>query len=408
MVTIRKSKQQALKFDVQRYQQGGRIAYSFVMDLGTLDSIVPSYVDPDRINKANRRFNPTHSRGIVEYIYGTEDWVLGSIMLGIDPDYVEFVPYKDENGQPSESLGFIRIPLDGGSASIKILDGQHRRMAIQTVRDRLRQEIRAQKEQSSKNGNNSSLKKLERKFERLDEMAIPVNLLEEGNQNELRQMFADLAKTRNIDATTKTRFDQRNPFNRAAVEIVKFERSNLLTDRVEMERTTPVRSSDDLLSISQLARCLKELKYGFGSRASRDRIREAENNYQELIDTGIIWADEFLPNARKEYEDLLSIELEEDFVAKNRSKTVCYSVAVLQLMAGCFYEWQVLKGSWHKWHGLADWLREADFDVDSEECIFLRHGMLVPGSYALVSQRQRVTATINHIVSQAWIASSKD
>ena len=406
MVKVRKSKQQVLEFDVQRYQQGGRTAYSLVMDLGTLDSTVPSYVDPDRINRANRRFNPTHSRGIVEYIYKTEDWVLGSIMLGIDPDYVEFVPYEDENGQPSESLGLIRIPLDGGSASIRILDGQHRRMAIQTVRDRLRREVRAQKKLSSKNGDNNSLKKLERKSERLDEMAIPVNLLEEGNEKELEQMFADLAKTRNIDAAAKTRFDQRNPFNRAAVEIVEFERSNLLAGRVEMERTTPVRSSNDLLSISQLARCLKELKYGFGSRASRDRIRDAENNYQELMDIGITWADEFLPSARKEYEALCSIELEEDFVAKNRSKFVSYSVTVLQLMAGCFYEWHVLKGSWHKWRGLADWLQEADFDVDSEECIFLETGMLTPGTSTPISQRQRMKTTINHIVSQAWRASS--
>lgn len=406
MVKIRESRQRVLEFDVQCYQQGGRTAYSLVMDLGTLDSIVPSYVDADRINRANRRFNPIHSRGIAEYIYKTDDWVLGSIMLGIDPDYVEFVPYKDENGQPSESLGFIRIPLDGGSASIRILDGQHRRMAIQTVRDRLRREIRAEKEPLPKNGNSNSLKKLERKSERLDEMAIPVNLFEEGNEGELRQMFADLAKTRNIDAAAKARFDQRNPFNRAAVEIVEFERSDLLSGRIEMERATPVRTSNDLLSISQLARCLKELKYGFGSRASRDRIREAENNYQELIDTGITWADEFLPRARKEYEDLLSIELEEDFVAKNRSEFVSYSVTVLRLMAGCFHEWQYNFGG--EWHRLADWLREADFDLDSEECIFRKSGMLTTGNPTLVSRRQNMQATINHIVSQVWIADANN
>ena len=251
MVTIRKIKQQVLEFDVQRYQQGGRTAYSLVMDLGTLDNKVPSFINKNRIERANRRFNATHSQKIAEYIYDTEDWVLGSIMLGIDPDYVEFEPYHEDDGQLSESLGQIRI---SDTASIRILDGQHRRMAIHTVRDRLRQEIRAQKELLPKNGNSNSLKKLERKFERLGEMAIPVNLLEEGNENELRQMFADLAKTRNIDAAAKARFDQRNPFNRAAVEIVKFGRSNLLADRVEMERSTPVRSSNDLLSISQLAR----------------------------------------------------------------------------------------------------------------------------------------------------------
>lgn len=407
MVTIRKSKQQALVFDVQRYQQGGRTAYSLVMDLGTLDSTVPSFVNPDRIDRANRRFNATHSRKIAEYIYDIDDWVLGSIMLGIDPDYVEFVPYEDENRQPSESLGFIRIPLDGGSASIRILDGQHRRMAIQTVRERLRQEIYAQKNHPS-NGLNRGLEKLKLKFERLDEMSIPVVLYEEGNTKELRQMFADLAKTRNIDAAAKVRFDERDPFNRAAVEFAEHERSDLLTGRIEMERRSPVQASNHLLSVSQLARCLKELKYGLGSRATRDRIRETENNYQELIDVGIIWADEFLPSARKEYEDLLSIELEEDFVAKNRTKSVFYnhSVTVLQLMAGCFYEWHVRRQPWQE---LSDWLREADLNVDSEECIFRQTGMVTTGTTGdaiLISRQGLIKATIIHIVNQALLANS--
>jgi len=404
MVTIRKSKQQVLEFNVHRYQQGGRTAYALVMDLGTLDSIIPTFVNAARIDRANRRFNPPHSRRIADYIYDTEDWVLGAIMLGIAPEYVEFVPYSEENGQPSESLGFIRIPLDGGNASIQILDGQHRRMAIQAVRYRLRDEIQRKKKSSSKNGIDKGLEKLERKFERLNEMAIPVNLFEEGNTKELRQMFADLAKTRNIDATTKTRFDERDPFNRAAVALVESGQSDLLAGRVEMERTTPLRASNHLLSISQLARCLKEIKYGFGSRTSRDRIREVENNYQELIDTGIIWADEFLPSARKEYEDLCSIELEEDFVAKNRSESVSYSVTVLQLMAGCFHDYRYVLG--RQWHELANWLRGADFDVDSEECLFLKTGMLIRGDSTLVNQRQRVKATITYIVNQALLANS--
>ena len=128
MVTVRKSRQQFLERDAHRYQQGGRTAYSLVMDLGTLDSVIPSYVNTERIDKANRRFHPVHSKHIAEYIYRSPDWVLGAIILGIDPDAVEFVAYEAEDGESSQTLGFIQIPLDGASSSIKILDGQHRRM----------------------------------------------------------------------------------------------------------------------------------------------------------------------------------------------------------------------------------------------------------------------------------------
>ena len=401
MVKIPK-KEQVVEFDVHRYQQGGRTAYSLVLDLGTLDDNVPNFVSRDRIEKANRRFIDEHARRIADYIYDVNDWVLGAILLGIAPDAVEFVPYPHDDGSPS-NVGFIRIPLSGGTSTISILDGQHRRMAIRSVRDRLRQEIVVAKELSAKNVSNHALKKLELKLQRLDEMAIPVALYEEANTKELRQMFADLAKTRNIDATTKTRFDNRNPFNRAAVELVEKGLSTLLTDRVEMERTSPVRASNDLLSVSQLARCIKVLLYGFGSRASRDRVREAENNYQELIDTGITWADEFLPRARKEFEDLCSIELENNYLPKNRSKYASFSVPVLEVMAGCYHEWQVRTRPIRE---LANWIREADFDVQSEECILLKSGMLIPGDPTVVSRNQNKRATINYIINQALLANS--
>ena len=327
--------------------------------------------------------------------------MLGAILLGIDPDYVEFVPFQNDAGQPSETLGYIRIPLDGGTSSIRILDGQHRRMAIQSVRERLRQEIRAERNLAPGNGRAVRLEKLQRKFERLDEMAIPVVLYEEADTKNLRRMFADLAQTRNIDATTKTRFDDRDPFNRAAVELVELGRSNLLAGRVEMERTTPGRNSNDLLAVNQLARCLKVLKYGYGGRASRDRILEAQHNYDGLIDIGIDWADNFLPSAREEYEFLHDIELEEDFVAKNRAKYISYSATVLQLLAGCLHEWNTLNRPWNE---LADWLHSADFDLKSPDCIFLKSEILIPGDTSLISRSQNMKATIAYIVEHALAA----
>lgn len=405
MVTIRKKKQQVVEFDVHRYQQGGRIAYSLIMELGILDDNVPNYVNSDKIesNRANRRYNDNHAKKIADYIYDVDDWVLGAILLGISPDAVKFVPYPEDDGSPSSVSGYIRIPLSGGTSSIKILDGQHRRMAIQKVRDRLRHEIAIAKELSRKNGRDQTLKKLEDKLRQLDDMSIPVALYEEANTKELRQMFADLAKTRNIDATTKTRFDERDPFNRAAVEVAEKGLSTLLTDRIEMERGTPLRASNDLLSVSQLARCLKVLQYGFGSRASRDRIREADNNYQDLIDTGISWADDFLPSARDEYDDLCSSDAEEDFVAANRTKFVSFSVPVLEVMAGCFFEWGIRR---RELQDLADWIRDADFDVESEHCVLLKSGMLIPGDSTVVSRNQNKRATIDYIVNQAMLAHS--
>ena len=325
-----------------------------------------------------------HARGIADYIYKNNDWVLGSIVLGLEPRSVQFLPYEDEEGKQSDFMGEFRIPLVGGMNNIEILDGQHRRMAIRLVLQELEDEILNLSDNSANpNGKTGTrLTHLEQKLESLKGMSIPVALYVEPELQSRRRMFSDLAQTRNIDAITKTRFDDRDPYNKAALEIVELGRSELLNGKVEMERSTPARASDNLLSLNQLARCLKILKYGYGGRASRDRISEAIREINIIVDFGSSWADDFLSRSREEYESLMAIDLEEGYVASHRNDRIAYSATVLQLLAGCVYEWNLLQRPWNE---LADWLREADFDLNSEECIFLKSGMLFPGDTSLIS-----------------------
>ncbi|MCY4540066.1 MAG: hypothetical protein OXE52_17770 [Chloroflexi bacterium] len=399
---VRPQQEQFLRFTTQRYKQGGRIAYSFIMKLGMLDSNIPTEVSTDKIIGANRRFNPTHARRIAEYMYDISDWVLGAILLGIDPDYVHFEPYRTEQGESSQYLGDVLISLDGGTSSIKILDGQHRRIAIHDVRERLRTEIRATKTKIEENGSyvnqDYGLSNLEEKFSSLNAMAIPVVIYEEADTQKLRRMFADLAQTRNIDAITKTRFDDRDPFNRAATELVELGRSELFANKVEMERSTPLRSSDRLLSLNQLSRILKILNYGYGGRASRDRINEANLNYDSIIDMGIDFADDFLPSARPEYEILHSLELEDGYIAQRRAHTIAYSATALQLFAGCVFAWRELNLPQNQ---LADFLRKSNFDTTSEDCLFVKAGVMIKDDTSLLSRSQYMKGAIQYIVREA-------
>lgn len=418
MVTIRKPQEQHLVRPAQKLEQGGRTAYSMVMSLGMLDSCISAEVSPKHIVKANRRFNQSHADKIADYLYdrteyhdkdkseSESDWVLGAILLGIAPRYVSFEPYQASDGEPSLSLGEIHIPWDGGVGSILILDGQHRRMAIKSVRDRLLREINEVEENLGSNGGNSRglqrLHKLETKLEALSNMAIPVALYVETSVTKLGQMFAELARTRPIDEITKTRFDLRDPFNRAAHALEKGS-SELLAGRLEMERSTPLRSSNELLSLNQLARCLKYLKYGYGGRVSHDRLVETDHNFDDLLDLGIAWTDDFLRSAREEYEVLHSDVLEDDFIANQRGQKIAYSATVLQLLAGCVYEWNQLKRSQSE---LAEYLRNCDFDLKSDNCLFRKTDMLIPGDTSLISRSQNMKATIKYIVEQAQLANS--
>lgn len=404
MVTVPPIEQQDLKSHAQFYRQGGRDAYALIMDLETLDNVLPT-PPPEASTKivgSNRKFHMPHARAIKDYLYKEDDWVLGTILLGIDPSYVKFEPY-DESGQPSKSLGRLNISVLGGLSSIEILDGQHRRMAIRLV---LRQLVKDLNDMDEHGGNGKRAADhlyagLNNRLESLKRMSIPVSIYAEPDVTNRSRMFSDLAKTRNIDAITKARFDDRDPYNRAALEIVDNGLSDLLRGKIELERSTPPRGSDNLMSLNQLARCLSILSYGYGSRVSKARVIESQGNFAEIVDHGIEWADEFLPNSRQEYDDLCSIELEQDFVASNRSRYIAYSVTALQLMASCHYE-AIQRGL--PIEALAGWLRQADFDLDSDECIFLKAGMYIPGESSLASRRKNMQDGIDYIVTQAILA----
>ena len=64
----------------QRFTQGGRYVYSFVLDLATLDRLLPVRVE-ERIAKAedaNRPLTLSHAKEIQEYLEKQEKWVFGT------------------------------------------------------------------------------------------------------------------------------------------------------------------------------------------------------------------------------------------------------------------------------------------------------------------------------------------
>ena len=210
--------QYSLRTPAHRFLQGGREVYSFVLDLETLDGLLPQRVEDDVVRDANRRLTPSHARNIENYLNERDDWLLGSLLLGISPDAIRFHPYQDESGQDSANFGELQI-LANRTSTMRIFDGQHRRRAISELLKTLEGD--------------------EDRSEKRDAMlgaSLPIVLYVEEYLPALRQMFADAAKTKPIEANTVVRFDRRDAFNLTALAMA--EDSALFKGRVEMERTT--------------------------------------------------------------------------------------------------------------------------------------------------------------------------
>ena len=359
------------------FRQGGRDVYYFTLDMATLDGLLPQRVDDSVVREANRRLTPGHARNIQDYLEKRPDWLLGAMLLGIAPDALEFEPYAAD--LYGKDFGELRIRTNRAN-TMRIFDGQHRRRAIQDTLERL-------------NGDNGDHNRLAE----LQQSSVPIVLYAEEDIKALRLMFVDASKTKGIEANVVTRFDQRDAFNLVSMHLSS--ESKLFAGRIEMERTTVARSGRSLLAVNQLAQILKILTIGHDRRVSRDRNEEYLSDLDELRESCMVWSDEFLPEARYEYEGLLSGEIDNEGIPSWRAVSLAYSATFVQILAGCYHNW---RAEYDDWKPLAEFVRTAALEPGGGRGnLLVDAGAMAPGDTSPIARRQEVAGAIRYIVQQA-------
>lgn len=367
-----------------RFQQGGRDVYYFTLDIATLDGMLPNRVDENVIKQANRRLTPNHARNIQQYLEDRpDDWLLGAMLLGIAPDALHFEPYENEDGQLiSDNFGELLIK-NRRINTMRIFDGQHRRRAIQDVLAGLESDGQRVAGRAT-----------------LEKASIPIVLYAEEDMQALRQMFSDASKTKRIEANVVAQFDQRDAFNLTANRIAA--ESNLFGGRVEMNRTTVSYSSQCLIAVNQLSETLRTLEVGYEGRNTRNRNNAYMLDIETLFARCLAWADDFMPQARKEYAGLASGDTDNDLIPYQRADSLAYSTTFMRILAGCYHNWCAESPDWEP---LATFLRDANLEPDSGRgALLVDAGVVLPGEKSLVGRRQEVAGAIRYIVQQAKAA----
>lgn len=381
-----------------RFHQGGRDVYGFALNLRDLNGLLPRRVDDDVVSDANRRLHQPHADAIRSYLWEQPAWLSGAIMVAIDPGLVDFKAFANTQGH----FGVIRIPLSA-IGRLKLFDGQHRRRAIYDLIDERGMQIRDLGEKlkaaKAKGRNSASTKQLKGELEatkqrlhQLESEAIPVLLFGEVDIQSLRQMFSDAAKARPIDALTKSRFDARDPFNRAAE--VAMNGCALLNGHVEMERSTVSTTSDKLISYNQLATLLRTLLVGYYGRVSKQKALELDVS-SELISNPAERFFAFLTRARDEYGRLANAEARP---SRERGNTLAFNNTILRVIAAVWHEWVIKREK--KEELLVELLRDADFGP-SRGAIWHEAGLVPEGSRTPISRKQEVVSAINYLLREA-------
>ena len=368
-----------------RFRQGNRDVYYFTLDLATLDGLLPQRIDDSVVREANRRLTPSHARNIQQYLEERDNWLLGSLLLGISPDAVEFEPYQDDDGNEI-NLNFGRLSiLTNRANTMRIFDGQHRRRAIQETLDRL----------GDDEGQADKLAELQAS-------SVPIVLYAEDDVRLLRQMFADASKTKRIEANVVARFDKRDPFNLAAMHMV--DESKLFGGRVEMDATAAARGSLSLISINQLAHALRVMKVGHRSRVSRGQSDLYMQDLDSLFESCLAWSDNFLPNTRWEYAEIVSGGIKNEEIPVYRAESLAYSTTFMRILAGCYHDWMEQEDDWTS---LANYLKGASLETGGGRgTLMVDAGAMLPGDNVPSGRRQEVEGAIKYIVQQAGKASN--
>ena len=367
-------------YEVQahKFVQGGRDVYAFSLDLETLDRLLPDRVEDRLVRDANRPLTPNHARAIQEYLVKKDNWLLGTLLLGIAPEAIEFEPHITRSGD-AMNIGILRIK-DTSVRAIKMFDGQHRRRAIKEALLELSQSERMQ----------SRLKTLR-------ESSLPIMLYVEDSIPALQQMFADAAQTRRIEQNTLTRFDQGSAFNLAAMWLA--ENSDLFGGRVEMERPSVSRNNENIVAINQLAAALKCIEVGTEGRVSQVRNQDFLSDLDALNERCLTWSDDFMPAARTEYDQLIGGEIDSADIPAQRSTTMAFNATVIRIFAGCYFRWRQYGLPWEK---LAQFLRESSFEVDGNTPSLLQEaGVVAAGGTSPMSGRRQVENAVQFIVERA-------
>ena len=303
------------------FRQGERDVYSFVMDLEEVKRYLPlrTAEDSNQIKDTNRALVPSHTRKIKTYLAETDNWVLPAITLAATSDNVRFTP--NDGGD----IGIVKVSNEDDNERnlFRIVDGQHRRHAVE--------DLMAEYEATDAE-----------RWTNLGESGLSVTLYAESDPVKIRQMFATMALSKPIDRNTQQQFDSSNPFNNAASHAV--ENSRMLDDgkRVNTQRQSLQRSSDEFLTHNDLKEIAIALTFGLPVRSpsqSQVKYHRTEDQQAKIYQSMTIFLDEFLPECNQRLTDLMQGDIPTPHVHMARADSWAMEPAFIKLMAGCYQLW---------------------------------------------------------------------
>lgn len=338
-----------VSFAALKGKQGGRTMYFILPSNATLNNIVPPDMEPD-MDRSQRAFDPAHAKGIATYIVNNQnEYVLGALTYGCDQEG-RWEPV--EEGAP---FGLLHLPLN---AKLRSIDGQHRRRGLKEAIDVADWVV----------GDNTA-----------------VLIYVEPDVDKRKQMFSDMNWTvRPVSKSVNIGFNSRDPFARAVTRLVA---SNpLLEGRVETERASISKGSNNLFTLGTLYDALKRLQVGPDGKIGSKTVIDEEDIYEA--------GDSFFNLLYANRPEFKTVIEDPDKTEDMRKSSLLLNGTTLKMLAGAV-QWATHKRG-RKMADLAKPIKDLDFSPAAT--IWQESGFIAPGMTTPMSRNQEVRATATAVL----------
>ncbi|MDE2987421.1 MAG: hypothetical protein OXT70_05130 [Chloroflexota bacterium] len=190
-----------IRLPALRLRRGGRTLYQLALKADHFGQIAPT-VPARIIQSAQRGFTETHARKIAQFMLKFPDtWAFGPVSLALESKYMTFEPFDGLRGQEYGTLTLAPAATE----AMRILDGQHRRAALQYIRQRELGRVSDSAYEAAQRG--------------IDNSDLSVDLYEIDELSDVRRVFNWMNTTKNVTASERVLLDDTDPFNAAVQRI---------------------------------------------------------------------------------------------------------------------------------------------------------------------------------------------
>ena len=304
------------------FTQNGRHGWTTNLTVRELLELVPPR-DPSQwalYTEANRPLIERHVRTISDYLERTAHWALPPITLACS------------TGMIDHESDCIKLTAE----QFSVLDGQHRLEALNQTLSRLTSDREEEESEAGADKPNPA--------ETLLAQEIPITVMEVSSVEDQRQLFAWFARSRSVDASTRTYMDQSDPYNNAARSAMQA--SNHLKRLTTYEIARIRAGTNYLTTLTQLKELGEVIITGIQRGPNRiDRQKMEDQGQQALVaDRLMTFFDAFLPGCGEKYAILYRADFPLTSIPILRNDSLAYDHPILRLVANAWARWTIDQG----------------------------------------------------------------